>query len=87
MLVSPPLPGHLLQVPGESSCVGGKLLASSGTQPLRCQEEVGAADSGTEQGGSGCLDIRADLLGGGTIGPAIWVKDVDPDTAYDRFLG
>ena len=46
-------------------------LAVIGTQPPARQEELGAADSGTEQGGSGCQDIRADLLGGGTIGPSI----------------
>ena len=35
------------------------------------QSEVGVAYSGTEQGGSGCTDIGADLLGGGTISTAL----------------
>ena len=53
-----------------------------GPQPPARQSEVGAADSGTEQGGSRCPYIRADLLGSGTIGPTIWVRDIVPDTAY-----
>ena len=44
-------------------------------------------DLGTDQGGIGCPDIRSDLLGGGTIGPAIWVRDVGPDTGYAEGAG
>ena len=43
---------------------------------------MGAADLGTDQGGSGFLDIGADILGDDTIGPAIRVKDMGPNTAY-----
>ena len=43
---------------------------------------MGAAGTGIEQGGIGCPDIGEDLLVGGTIGPAIRVRDMDPDTAY-----
>ena len=41
-----------------------------------------AAELGTEQGGSGIPDIGEDLHGGGTIGTAIQVRDMGPDTAY-----
>ena len=51
-------------------------------QPPARQAEVGTSDSGTEKGGSRCPDIREDLLGGGKIGPTIWVRDMGPDTAY-----
>ena len=44
--------------------------------------EVGASDPGTDQGGIGCPDIGADLLGSGAISPAIWVRDIGPDTVY-----
>ena len=48
-------------------------------QPLARQVEVDAADLGTEQGGSGFQDMWADLLGGGTISPALRVRDMGPD--------
>ena len=51
-------------------------------QPPELQAEVGTSDSGTEKGGSRCPDIRADLLGGGKIGPTIRVRDMGTDTAY-----
>ena len=59
----------------------------SGTQPLACKAEVGEAYSGTEQGGSGCPYIRADLLFSGTISTAIRVRDMDPDIAYAEGAG
>ena len=86
-LRSPYLPGHLLQVPGASSCSRGRQLAVSGAQHQERQAEVGAADSGFDQGGSGCLYIGTDLLGGGAIGPAIWVRDMGTDTAYAEGVG
>ena len=48
---------------------------------------MGAADSGFDQGGSGCPYIGKDLLGGGTIGPAICVRDMGTDTAYVEGVG
>ena len=51
-------------------------------QPLALQEEVGASDLSTDQGRSGCPEIWEDLLGSGTISPAIWVRDMCPDTEY-----
>ena len=51
------------------------------------QTEVGAADSYTDQGGSGCPDIRTDLLGSGALGPAVRVRDMGPDTAYEEGIG
>ena len=83
----PPLPGHLLQVPGESSCRRGRLLASSGAQPPECQVEVGVANSVVEQGGVGFQDIGTDLFGSGEIGPAIWVRDMGHETAYEEGVG
>ena len=78
----PPLPGHLLQVPGASSIIRGKLLAGCGTQLSARQAEVGAANLGAKQGGSGYPDTGIDLLGGGTVGPALRVRDMVTDTAY-----
>ena len=48
---------------------------------------MGAANLGIDQGGSVCLDIRTDLLGSGTIGPAIQVRYVVPETAYAEGSG
>ena len=48
---------------------------------------MGAADSGTEKGGSGCLDIREDIFGSGTIGTDIQVRDMGPDLAYAEGAG
>ena len=56
-------------------------------QPPARQPEVGADELGTEQGGSRCPDIGEDLLGGGTIGPTIWVRDISPDTSYAEGAG
>ena len=48
---------------------------------------MGTSDLGTEKGGSRCLDIRADLLGGGTISPTIQVRDMGPGTVYVEGAG
>ena len=56
-------------------------------QPPARQAEVGAADSGNKQGGSGLTDIGADLLGGGTIGPDIRFRDMGTDTTYIEGAG
>ena len=53
-------------------------------KPPARQTEVGAAESGTEQGGSGCPNIGTDLLDGGTIGPVIRVRYMGPETAYEE---
>ena len=45
------------------------------------------ADSGIDQRRSVRLDIGADLLGSGAIGPAIWVRDMGPDIAYAEVAG
>ena len=62
-------------------------MVGSGMQPPVRQAEVNAADLGTDQEGSRCTDIGADLLGGGTIGTAILVRDMDPDTEYAKVAG
>ena len=46
-----------------------------------------AADSVIEQVGSGRLDIWEDILGSGTIGPAIQVRYMGSDTAYIEGAG
>ena len=56
-------------------------------QPPARQAEVGVADLGTDQRGIRCPDIGVDLLGGGTIGPAIWVREMGPDIAYAEGTG
>ena len=48
---------------------------------------MGAADLYIDQGGSGCPDIGTDLLGGGAIGPAIRIRDMGPDAAYEEGIG
>ena len=83
----PSLPGNLLQVYEASYCDRGQQLAVSGAKPKARKIEVGAADSYINQGGSGCPDIRTDLLGGGAIGPAIRVRDMGPDAAYEESIG
>ena len=47
---------------------------------------MGADKSYIEQGGSGCLDIRTYLLGGGAIGPAIPVMDMGNDVTYEEVV-
>ena len=44
---------------------------------------MGTADSGIEKRGSGCSDLKIDLLGGGAIGPAIMVRDMGPYAAHE----
>ena len=75
------------QVYGASSCNKGRQLAVSGAQTQARQTEVGTADSYIDQGGSGCPDIRTDLLGGGAIGTSVRVRDMGPDAAYDEGIG
>ena len=47
----------------------------------------GATDSGIEQGGSGCPDIRTYLLVGGAIGPAIQVRDIGTEAMHKEGVG
>ena len=56
-------------------------------QPPALQAEVVASDSGTDQGWSGCPDIGADLLGSGTIVPAIQIRYMGPDPVYAEGAG
>ena len=46
-----------------------------------------AADLSIDQGGSGCLEIRTYVLGGGAISPDIGVRDMGLDTAYAEGVG
>ena len=48
---------------------------------------MGTAYSGVEQGGSGCPDIGEDILGSGTIGTDIQVRDIGTDAAYEEGVG
>ena len=48
---------------------------------------MGAADLYIDQGGSGCPDIGKYLLGSGAIGPAIRVRDMSPEAAYEEGVG
>ena len=59
----------------------------SGAQPPVRQAEVGAANLGVEQGGSGCQDIGIDLFSGGVISPAIRARDIGTDTVYAKGVG
>ena len=56
-------------------------------KPPTRQAEMGAANSGIDQGGSRCPDIGTDIFGGGTIGPAIRVINMGPDTVYIEGAG
>ena len=51
---------------------------------LRCYLKSRRGDSGIEQGGSGCLDIRIYLLGGSAIGHSVRVRDMGPDTTHEE---
>ena len=42
------------------------------------------AASVIDQGESGCLYIGTYLLCSGAIGPAIWVREMGPDAAYEE---
>ena len=48
---------------------------------------MGAADSYFDQGRSGCPYIGTYLLGGGEIGPTVWVRDMGPDAAHEEYVG
>ena len=56
-------------------------------QPLARQAEVGTAESGIEQGGSGCPDIGEGILGSDTICTDIQVRDMGSDLAYAEVAG
>ena len=43
---------------------------------------MGKADAGLEQGGGICQDLRPDILGGGSFGNVVRVRDVVDDAAY-----
>ena len=43
---------------------------------------MGKADAGLEQGGGICQDLRPDMLGGGSFGNVVRVRDVVDDAAY-----
>ena len=47
----------------------------------------GEADKGDEQGGCGCPDLRSDLLGGGPVGHAVWVRGVGHDPPHWEGVG
>ena len=48
---------------------------------------MGADDLDIEQGGIRRLGIGIDLLGGGTIGHDIWVRDMGLDATYEESVG
>ena len=48
---------------------------------------MGAADSEIDQGGSGCPDIRTDLIGGDATGPDIQVIYMGPDAMSEEGVG
>ena len=48
---------------------------------------MGATDLGIDQGGSGCLEIGTDLLGGGKISLTIRVREMGTDVAYEESFG
>ena len=48
---------------------------------------MGTSYLGVDQGGRGYPDIDTDLLGSVAIGPAIWFRDMVPDTAYTEGVG
>ena len=48
---------------------------------------MGLTESDIEHGGSRCPNIGTYLLGGSEIGPAVWVRDMDPDAAHEESIG
>ena len=48
---------------------------------------MGAADAVVEQGGGGCPDLGPDILGGGSVGTIVLVRDMGDDTAHWEVVG
>ena len=74
-------------MPREGSLGGQRQLASGGPQPAKGTAEVGKADAGLEKGGGGCTDLGTNLIGGGTVGTAIWIRDLGDDATYQEGVG
>ena len=45
---------------------------------------MGKADTSVDQGGGGCSDLGSDILGGGSVGNVVWVRDVGDDAAHQE---
>ena len=48
---------------------------------------MGEADMSIEQGGGGCPDLGPDILGGGSVGIVVRVRDVGDDAAHQEGVG
>ena len=87
-LWDPPLPGNLHQISWEIYLGGGgKQLGSGGPQPAESITEVGAVESGVEQGGCRCPDLGPDLLSGGSVRNYLRVGDVGHGNAHGEGSG
>ena len=62
-------------------------MAVSGAKPQARLIEVGTADFYIDQVGSGCPYIETYLLGGGALVPAIHVRDMVTESAYEEGVG
>ena len=48
---------------------------------------MGETDAGVEQGGGGCPYLKPYILGGGSVGPVVQVRDMVYDAAYCEGVG
>ena len=70
-----------------SSIGSRRQLARSGKQPTESTSEVGEADAVVDQGGGGFTDLGTYLIGGGPVGPVVWVRAVGDDPPQWEGLG
>ena len=81
-LRDPPHFRLLLKVTWESTFGGGQRLASGGTQPHTGAVEVGMAEAGVVERGSGCPDVQDFLHCSGVDSLGVWVGDMDYVPTY-----
>ena len=77
-------PGHLLQVSRANYHGGGRRLASGGQEPAEGKAEVVETGKGAGKRGCGCPELGPDILGGGTVGIVVQVRDVGDDPTHQE---
>ena len=71
--------GPQFQIPGADNDGGGQQLASGVRKPDEGAEELGTADTDSEQGRGGQEDIRDVFQSGVTTGDTVWGREVGAD--------
>ena len=49
--------------------------------------EVGVADADIEQARGVCPELGTDILGGGSVCPVAWVRDIGDDAVHQEVVG